>query len=1366
MINNLLFKRKLKKFLIFNVLFIILAGISLTITLDENPNPKYIQGSGQVTFTVSNWGPPPANILIYEEGSSTVVGSATAVSDPQAITVTFNNLSEGTHRFRAEKVPVGGTIGSGELAAEIAELISYQQPAQISNFTANPDPVAGGQTVGISIEFNQDMDHNSPVTITITDANGNVFVVPAANITWTTARGLRVETVIPSTAAAGTATVGVAATNAAGTLVANPNAGTFRISTSASGSFSIVRPCPGNLNETLNTTQPTFEWTAPSGIQRTFLEFHRTANVGGAKPNPFTATFSVEASTNPFILPPGLLSSENSYYFRISGRDAGNNIITSEVSGRLTIDTRPIRLSQPASGAYTNWESPFWVEWSLQQPLITPSETSNWTFRLTMSNDPSFSTFTKEVRGLTTTRYDYTQAPGGKPTQGVWYIRVQAIDGRGNIDNTVIVQINVDTTAPTPPRLFKPDDGAFLNDPTPTFVWEQVADAKQYGFDIATDQAFSNLVGYACATVERGTSMTSVAYTPAAPLPEGQYWWRVRSIDESGNSTPPNMAYVRKLVIDRSPPEGTNIILDKPPHTARINDTTPVFVWHWNPNVTDDPSDGVEMNKAIIEITMSRAAWSKSLSPFYFTFEVTSDRNKYGWDPEHPHINNYFTYEKAPPLTRETKYYWRIRPIDSAGNVGVPSAINEFTLDTTPPAPPKILDPKNGDIVQFSVISVKLQTFPDPIVPNGPALTQKIRVYKVLGHTAPTKYNTVLIGGPLTLAPGQTSANLPVNLGNVDGTITLIATAEDDAGNESPFSASTPVTIVLDTKSPKIDHLVITSRHEGSPQAPQADSGNLILVQVIFSEQMKTKDSSNIEVHPTVTITPYTGIKIIEVKPLSSPNKAWSETGTTWTGYATIPAGTGYDGYATVSVSGNVTDLAGRKFKPNPTVYPEYFLIDTAPKLKIKAFYNPTDERDIIIGIESSEKLRMIPGVEVDFNAKIEQLIMNNVWDKMYVGTYTLPDSATGDIEITAYATDLSGNTGKAKYTFNIGTVNPYGGMIGNSDGEITLSMPGGSLARKATVALLPREMEIEGTTTQMKSSALGKAYTILNRQKDTGISQGLVTASKKAYDFGPYTLKFRKQYKIKAKVPELLKEYKDKTGICIYNCGKWHWLGKVKENETVETKAAVPGLIAFMADIKEPEVKETIPAEGEEISIQRPILKMKVLEHGSGLDIKNSCIKIDGRNIDFHFDENSSTILARPEYLEEGLHEVTVLLKDKTQNSSQKTFSITATGPFSVKEYFVYPTPVQSSDDFTIHYRLNQDAQEVYVKIYDSAGDLVIKLTDLPAGAGEQTYIWDMFNRRGRDVANGVYFLEMTAISASDSTQKVTLMTKTAILR
>ncbi|MHA1520116.1 MAG: hypothetical protein ACTSRK_08025 [Promethearchaeota archaeon] len=67
----------------------------------------------------------------------------------------------------------------------------------------------------------------------------------------------------------------------------------------------------------------------------------------------------------------------------------------------------------------------------------------------------------------------------------IYYWRVRACDEAENWgDWSGIWTFEVDSTAPNIPSLLIPIHGAILNDPTPSFTWESIIDAKEYQIQI------------------------------------------------------------------------------------------------------------------------------------------------------------------------------------------------------------------------------------------------------------------------------------------------------------------------------------------------------------------------------------------------------------------------------------------------------------------------------------------------------------------------------------------------------------------------------------------------------------------------------------------------------------------------------------------------------------------------------------------------------------------------------------------------------------------------------------------------------------------------------------------------------------------
>jgi hypothetical protein len=92
-----------------------------------------------------------------------------------------------------------------------------------------------------------------------------------------------------------------------------------------------------------------------------------------------------------------------------------------------------------------------------------------------------------------------------------------------------LVTVTPALSAPAAPNLVGPADGetvAFL----PIFSWDPVTGADKYNFVLAADPLFNSPV-YSLL----GTKNTRA--TPDKTLPNGTYWWRVQSVDASGNTS-------------------------------------------------------------------------------------------------------------------------------------------------------------------------------------------------------------------------------------------------------------------------------------------------------------------------------------------------------------------------------------------------------------------------------------------------------------------------------------------------------------------------------------------------------------------------------------------------------------------------------------------------------------------------------------------------------------------------------------------------------------------------------------------------------------------------------------------------------------
>jgi pectin methylesterase-like acyl-CoA thioesterase len=113
------------------------------------------------------------------------------------------------------------------------------------------------------------------------------------------------------------------------------------------------------------------------------------------------------------------------------------------------------------------------------------------------------------------------------------------------------------------PVLIAPADESTSTDKTPVFDWEDVPDATEYVFQIASDEAF---------TSPTEETVTDSTFTPSTELPYGTTWyWRVKAQNIEKESS---WSSVWEVEIVRPTP-----VLVGPPTDHMTTDHTPNFIW-------------------------------------------------------------------------------------------------------------------------------------------------------------------------------------------------------------------------------------------------------------------------------------------------------------------------------------------------------------------------------------------------------------------------------------------------------------------------------------------------------------------------------------------------------------------------------------------------------------------------------------------------------------------------------------------------------------------------------------------------------------------------------------------------------------------
>ena len=222
---------------------------------------------------------------------------------------------------------------------------------------------------------------------------------------------------------------------------------------------------------------------------------------------------------------------------------------------------------------------------------------------------------------------------------GVYYWRVQAADNADNASAWVTGgSFTVDTVAPTvPASLTQTVTGSNV-----ALDWSDATDAtsglKNYVLQYALNNQFSGAV----------QNSISVSDADVSGLADGVYYWRIQSVDNTGNAS----AWVTggSFLIDSTAPVPTGL-------TQAVNGKNVAFDW----------ADSVDTGSGLKN----------------YTFEYSLNNQFAGAAPYSVTASNTNVYNLSDGV-----YYWRVQAYDNAGNVSDWGVGGSFAVDSTAPAVP------------------------------------------------------------------------------------------------------------------------------------------------------------------------------------------------------------------------------------------------------------------------------------------------------------------------------------------------------------------------------------------------------------------------------------------------------------------------------------------------------------------------------------------------------------------------------------------------------------------------------------------------------------------------------------------------------
>ncbi|MEW6592520.1 MAG: Ig-like domain-containing protein, partial [Candidatus Hadarchaeota archaeon] len=404
---------------------------------------------------------------------------------------------------------------------------------------------------------------------------------------------------------------------------------------------------PGNGTTSTDNT-PTFDWDYTQVTDNFRIQIDN--NPEFSSPENDTTVFVSQYT--PSWLP------DNLYYWRVIAWRGGENSGWSE-NWTVRIDTLA-----PAAPTLSSPENGVWVttmpnlDWNTVYENSTPI-----TYYAVVSDNAAFPY--ENHSSNWTTLDNWVTPPLSENVVYYWRVRAKDfLDQAGNWSENWWFM--VDNTPPTKVLLLNPENNLYLPvGGATTFTWENATDTKsgvvKYWIQIDDDPSFSG------GLVHENDNITENTYSRT--LSVGTYYWRVRAVDNVGNTglwadnfrlTITTWRSVESWSGTVAAPIPAPILLS-PPNSINTDNNTPTFDWD-NTQKADD-----------------------------FRFQLDNDENFTSTLIDVVIVQSNYT----PAPLGDNLYYWRAR-MTRSGQIGSWSQTWTIRVDTLDPNAPTLLSPDNG----------------------------------------------------------------------------------------------------------------------------------------------------------------------------------------------------------------------------------------------------------------------------------------------------------------------------------------------------------------------------------------------------------------------------------------------------------------------------------------------------------------------------------------------------------------------------------------------------------------------------------------------------------------------------------------------
>lgn len=657
------------------------------------------------------------------------------------------------------------------------------------------------------------------------------------------------------------------------------------------------------------------------------------------------------------------------------------------------------------------------------------------------------------------------------------------------------------------------------------------------------------------------------------------------------------------------------------------------------------------------------------------------------------------------------EYTIHLRAKDKGGNYSS-SMTTTYVVDRTPPEPPELIVPlpglatnKRGHLFKWaSAVDADHYAF---------QVSDDAAFSSVLNH----QMNSQFPGVTGQITPMQESAYSVPKDGTYYWRVASIETCADGF-NISKFSSSRKFTV--DTVRPTVVSVL------PSPSESNKISTGMVTFTIRFSELIDATAPLSVKLTSS-------GGEVMGIEKVSSSED-------TWIGTTVIPKNDSalYDGPAIISIEG-ATDIAGNMMVPDSS---NSVIINTGPAFQTRIFSNPANPFEIMIVSRASEPLQGPPTCTVQQSTVKTPVTMNFLKERYYAGSYKIDIESPGKAYIDIAGTDLHGMTGRGSVEFVVADLSASQRLnMASINGHASLKGAENSAYAASSIFMLDREYLESPFAQDLRASSMPGEFKV--RPVNGTELVGLVPLEL----VGPTNLALRKRLLYTADVSDQkINAPAEKVHLYRLNdSGEWVFQGGNYADGVITAELTGLGRLALMADLTEPGLAEFTPADREELDNSTPEIKGQIVDFGSGVVKESFRLFINDQEVSgakLGSDGRFSYQVRQP--LPKGRHDIVVEAEDLAGNQLRSSSFIVAPGAFAVDEFMTYPNPA-TGNRVLFNYNFNQKAERVRLRIYDTAGQVVTDFDTFDfANLTSGRIRWDLRNKDGRMVANGVYFYRL----------------------